>query len=132
MGTPVQGSWTEDYKKFPRCGSRLVAKQLATSARDDVTQSTPALLVFRLMIAMCAAGILGVNACVALADGRGSLCHPPKADKLVKLAFCWRLRRVMNGTRRASRRWADKVKFVFRRGGMVFWHPEDRYMLPLW
>ena len=38
------------------------------ASRDDVTQSTPALMVFRLMIAMCAAGLLGANACIAVFD----------------------------------------------------------------
>ena len=33
--------------------------------------------------------------------------HPPK--DLVKPGFCWKLKRAMNGTRRASRQWADKV-----------------------
>src|SRR5680860_728316 len=32
---------------------------------------------------------------------------PPK--DLVKLGFCWKLKSAMNGTRRASRQWADKV-----------------------
>ena len=40
-GTHVQGGWTEDYKKCPLCRSRFVAKQLASSAWDDVTQSSP-------------------------------------------------------------------------------------------
>ena len=60
-----------------------MAKQLRTSARDDVTQSTP---VFRRMIATCAAGLQGVNTSYAvhdifhcvptLADGRDGLCAP--------------------------------------------------------
>ena len=58
-GTHVQSGWT-DCKKFPLCRSRFVAKQLATSARDDVTQNT---LALRLMIAMRAAGLLGANTC---------------------------------------------------------------------
>ena len=105
----MQGGWTEDYNKFPLCRSRFVAKQIASSARDVVTQSTLALLVFRLMIAMCAAGLLGVNACFAVYDisvaflhsrmDEVVFVHPPKADQLVKTAFCWRLRRIRNGTR---------------------------------
>ena len=46
-GTHMQGGWTEDCKRSPLC------RQLASSARDDVAQSTPAMLVFKLMIAMC-------------------------------------------------------------------------------
>ena len=66
--------------------------------------------------------------------------HTPKADHLVKLGFCWRLRRAMNGTRQAGRLWADTLKFVLRRAGrivlrtmsMVFWHSVDGYMLAVW
>ena len=66
--------------------------------------------------------------------------HPPKADHLVMLGFCWRLRRAMNGTRQASRLWADTLKFALRRAGCivlrtmsrVFWHSVDGYMLAVW
>ena len=65
--------------------------------------------------------------------------HPPKADQLVQPGFCWH-RRAMNGTRRASRLWADSVKLVLRRAGcgvlrtmsMVFCHPVGRYVLAVW
>ena len=121
-----------------------MAKQLAT--RDDVTQSILA-LVFRLMIAMCAAGLLCANASFAVHDisvaflhsrtDEVAFVHSPKADLFVRPGFCWRLRRAMNRTRRASTLCAEKVKFVFRRAGclvlrtmsMVFWNPFDRYML---
>ena len=56
-------------QEVPSLQEPLRSEQLATEgARDDVTQSTPALLVFRLMIAMCAAGLLGVNSCSAVCD----------------------------------------------------------------
>ena len=74
-GTRVQGGWTGDYKKFALCRSHLVTKQLATSAHDDVTQ-TPALQVFRLMIATRASGLLGMNACFAIYDISVAFPHP--------------------------------------------------------
>ena len=89
----VHGGWTEDYKKFLLYSSRFVANQLAVSVRDDVTQCAPALLVFRLMIATCAAGLLGVNACFPIYDISVELLHS-RMDEVVlvvKLEFCWRL-----------------------------------------
>ena len=79
--------------------------------RSDVTQSTPELLVFRLVVAMCATGHLGVNACFAVHDISVAFLHsrmdvvvsvhPPRADQLVRAGFCWRLRRSMNWKRMA-------------------------------
>ena len=79
------------------------------------------------MIAKCVAGFLGVNACFAVYDisvaflhsrmDEVVFVHPPKADQLVRPGFSWRLRRVMNGTCRARRLWADKAKFVIHRAG---------------
>ena len=95
------------------------------------------------MIAMCAVGLLGVNACFAVYDNsvaflhpwmdEAVFVHPPKADQLVK-------RRAMSGTCRASRLWADKVKFVLRLAGCfvlrtmstVFWYLVDKYTLAVW
>ena len=77
---------------------------------------------------MCAAGLLGkvvgdpsswlssqfsTSLCLpSYADGRGGLCHLPKADRLVKVGYCWRLRQAMRGARRASELWAENVKFA--------------------
>ena len=46
----------------------------------------------------------------------------------------------MNGTRRASRLWTDRVTLVLERGSgfvlrtmsVVFWHPVDRYLFAVW
>ena len=66
--------------------------------------------------------------------------HPAKADRLVRPGCCWRLRRAVDGTRRASRLWTDTVKFVLRWAGcfilraisLVFWHLVDKCMLTVW
>jgi hypothetical protein len=149
-GKHVQGGWVEDYKKFPDVRSRFVAKQIAYGQREDVTQSTPALMVFRLLLALAACGFVGAEACFAVFDisvaflhsvmDEVVFVHPPKGDGLVRPGFCWRLRKAMYGTRRASRLWADKVKLVLEKAGcttlrtmsMVFWHPVLRFVLAVW
>ena len=49
-GVHVKGDWVED-NKGDVVRSRFVVKQIAYDYRDDVSQSTPALLVFRMMLA---------------------------------------------------------------------------------
>ena len=66
--------------------------------------------------------------------------HPPRGEGLVRPGHCWKFRRAMYGTRRASRLWADKVRFVLEGPGcvalrtmsMVFWHPVLLFLLPVW
>ena len=82
------------------------------------------------MTAMCAAGLLGVNACfavydisVAFLDSRMDevVCAPPKADQLFKPGFCWRLQRkqAVAALSRERCQWCQ----------WSFWHPVDRCML---
>ena len=109
-GKHVKGGWVEDYKPFTDVRSRLVAKQIAHGSRDDVTQSAPALLIFRLLLALACSGLAGLEACFAVFHISVAffhakmdelvLVHPPR-DKVPE-GFCWRLRRTMYGTRRAS------------------------------
>lgn len=149
-GKHVQAGWVEDYKPYPEVRSRFVAKQIAYGQREDVTQSTPALLVFRLLLALAACGFVGGEACFAVFDisvaflhsvmDEVVFVHPPRGEGLVRPGFCWRLRKAMYGTRRASRLWADKVKLVLENAGckvlrtmsMVFWHPDLRFVLAVW
>ena len=49
-GVHVKGDWVED-NKGDVVRSRFVVKQIAYDYRDDVSHSTPALLVFRMMLA---------------------------------------------------------------------------------
>ena len=119
----VKGDWAEDnWGDVVR--SRFVVKQIAYDYRDDVSQSTPALLVFRMMLAlassMCPLLKTGSNLYIAIWDISVAFrhatidelifVHPPK--DLVPPGFCWRPKRAMNGTRRASRQWADTVAEV--------------------
>ncbi len=122
-GVHVKGDWVED-NKGDVVRSRFVVKQIAYDYRDDVSQSTPALLVFRMMLAFasskCPLLKTGSNFFIAIWDISVAFMHatidelifvhPPK--DLVPPGFCWRLKRAMNRTRRASRQWADTVTEV--------------------
>ena len=119
----MKGDWVED-NKGDVVRSRFVVKQIAYDYRDDVSQSTPALLVFRMMLAFASSNCpllkTGTSFYIAIWDISVAFMHatidelifvhPPK--DLVKPGFCWKLKRAMNGTRRASRQWADKVTEV--------------------
>ena len=51
QGAHVKGGWVED-NKGDIVRSRFVAKQVACDQRDDVSQTTPALLIFRLLLSI--------------------------------------------------------------------------------
>ena len=118
-GVHVKGDWVKD-NKGDVVRSRFVVKQIAYDYRDDVSQSTPALLVFRMMLAFasskCPLLKTGSNFFIAIWDISVAFMHatidelifvhPPK--DLVKPGFCWKLKSAMNGTRRASRQWRTR------------------------
>ena len=122
-GVHVKGDWVED-NKGDVVRSRFVVKQIAYYYRDDVSQSTPALLVFRMMLAFASSNCpllkTGSNLYIGIWDIIVAFMHPtidelifvhPPED-LVQLGFSWKLKSAMNGTRRASRQWADRVTEV--------------------
>ena len=113
-GVHVKGGWVED-NKGDVVRSKFVVKQIAYDYRDDVSQSTPPLLVFRMMLAFASSNCpllkTGTSFYIAIWDISVACMHatidqlifvPPPKD-LVKSGFCWKLKRAMNGTRRASR-----------------------------
>ena len=146
----VRGGWVEDYKGDV-VRSRFVAKQVAYERRADVSQSTPALLVFRLMMSLAASAapifqgepvVIGVwDISVAFFHSQMDelvYVHPPK--DLVPAGWCWKLVRSMYGTRRASRLWADHVRDVLQADGanmvrvisMAFVNEKRRYVAAVW
>ena len=62
------------------------SRKCPTAWRGDTRESTPALPVFRLMTAMCAAGLLGVNACCAVYDISVAFLHP----RMYEVPISWR------------------------------------------
>ena len=150
QGTHVKGGWVED-DKGDIVLSRFVAKQVAYDQRDDVSQTTLALLIFRLLpsIAVSFAPIFCGSAVVlsvwdisvaffhAVMDELVCV-HPPR--DMVPPGWCWKLRNSMYGTRRASRLWADYVRRVMEDDGsetiavfsMVFVNRSKRYIVAVW
>ena len=149
-GAHVKGDFVDD-NKGDIVRSRIVAKQVAYDPRDDVSQSTPALLVFRLLlsIAVSDASIFGGRAVVQSVwdvsvvfcprgDGQAGIVHPPR--DLVPPGWCWKLRKSMYGTRRASRLWADHVSRALEDDGsetivvfsMLFVNRSKRYIVAVW
>ena len=64
--------------------------------------------------------------------------HPPR--DMVPPGWCWKLRKSMYGTRKASRLWAGYVRRVMEDGGsetiavfsMVFVNRSKRYVVAVW
>ena len=77
-GVHVKGDWVED-NKGDVVRSRFVVKQIAYDYRDDVSQSTPALLVFRMMLAFASSSCplikTGSNFFIAIWDISVAFMH---------------------------------------------------------
>ena len=149
-GAHVKGEFVDD-NKGDIVRSRFVTKQVAYDSRDDVSQSTPALLVFRLLLSISVsdASIFGGSAVVlsvwdipmaffhAVMDELVYV-HPPR--DLVPSGWCWKLRKSMYGTRRASRLWAGHVRRALEDDGsetivvfsMLFVTRSKRYIAAVW
>ena len=138
QGTHVKGGWVEDNK-----GS--IVRSRFTSRE---TTSTPALLIFRLLlsIAVTIAPIFGSAVVLSVWDISVAFFHAVM-DELVyvhpprdMVHPGWKLRKNMCGTRRASRLWADYVRRVMEDDGsetitvffIVFVNHRKRYIVAVW
>ena len=127
----VHAKWLDDKKPTPAdpaaVRSRLVATEVATYAREDVSQSTPPLRGSRLIVSLAAtkrnqAGehtrlVARYDISVAFfhADSTGQIAViPPKG--LAHPGWCWHLEKAMYGTREASQQWGKKVTQVMVSG----------------
>ena len=150
MAAHVKGDFVDDNKgEIVR--SRFVAKQVAYDSRDDVSQSTPALLAFRLLLSIAVSDALifgGSPVVLSVWDISVAFfhavmdelvyVHPPR--DLVPPGWCWKLRKSMYGTRRASRLWADCVRRALEDDGsetiavfsMFFVNRSKRYIVAVW
>ena len=149
-GTHVKGGWVED-NKGDIVRSRFVAKQVAYDQRDDVSQTTPALLIFRLLLSIAvsiAPNFCGSAVVLSVWDSSVAFFHavmdelvyvrPPR--DMVPPGWCWKLRKSTYGTRRASRLWAEYVRRVMEDDGsetiavfsMVFVNRSKRYIVAVW
>ncbi len=128
-----------------------MAKQVAYQQREDVTQSTPAILTLRLLLSLAASCCPLFSALpvlfgvwdISVANFHSMMdelvfVHPP--SDLVPACWCWKLVKSIYGTRRASRLWASHVTRVLREQGcvalrvlpMVFYNPEQKYITGIW
>ena len=147
QGAHVKGGWVEDNKS-DIVRSRFVAKQVAYNPRDDVSQSTPAPLIFRLLLSIavsiapifCGSAVVLSIWDISVAFFHAVMdelvyVHPPR--DLVPSGWCWKLRKSMFWTRRASRLWANYVRHVLEDDGseaiavfsMVFVNHSKRYIV---
>eukprot|EP00971_Amphidinium_carterae_P186656 3705262-Amphidinium_carterae.1 len=138
-----------DTWKGEEVRSRLVAQEFAHGYRSDVSQCTPGLKAFRLVVAFAATRFpedKGVKHLwvwdisvafmhATLPESEVIFVWPPRG--YTKKGYCWRLRGAMNGTRVASQAWGTHVtKEMKAMGGMeiavtpmTFWFPGRRILL---
>jgi hypothetical protein len=119
-GKRVRCKWLDDWgKEGVRC--RLVAMQINTYKREDVTQNTPPLVAVRLMVSRAATLTTTAGQhcrCLAVWDCSVAFYHAPLDEDIVALppaglcppGFAWQLKRAMNGTRKASQAFGKVVK----------------------
>jgi hypothetical protein len=127
----VHAKWLDDVKPTPAdplaVRSRLVATEVATYAREDVSQSTPPLKGSRLIVSLAASKrsqtgehtrlVARYDISVAFfhAESTGQIAViPPKG--LARPGCCWHLQKAMYGTREASQQWGKKVTQVMVNG----------------
>ena len=119
----VYGKWLDDVKGTPEdpdaVRSRLVATQVNTYAREDVTQATPPIKAFRIVVSQAATKtnakgqhdclIAGHDSRVAFFHAKGSgrvVIIPPKG--LAPPGIGWKCVKAWNGTREASKCWGNE------------------------
>ena len=106
-GVHVKGGWVED-NKGDIVRSRFVAKQVPYDQRDDVSQTTPTLLVFRLLLSIavsiapifCGSAVVlsmwDISVAFFHAVMDELVCVYPRRD-MVPPGWCWNLRKSMYG-----------------------------------
>lgn len=118
----VASKWLDDWKTDDDIKSRLVAMEIAWDLRDDCFAGTPPLKCLRLVISLAASkppkkkngerrrviGIWDVSVAFMHAVMTAKICIIPPND-LRRAGRKWRLRKAVNGTRAASRSWAEEI-----------------------
>eukprot|EP00929_Paragymnodinium_shiwhaense_P111971 TRINITY_DN8021_c0_g1_i4.p1 TRINITY_DN8021_c0_g1~~TRINITY_DN8021_c0_g1_i4.p1 ORF type:complete len:1618 (+),score=271.11 TRINITY_DN8021_c0_g1_i4:701-5554(+) len=146
----VYAKWLDDEKPTAEdpsaVRSRLVATEINTFGREDVTQATPPLKSHRAIISLAATwkGTTGVHDCLlGRYDVRVAFFHAPSTGKIAVIppaglappGVCWYLLKAMYGTREASRCWGSHVTDTLLEATacpavvvpMTFYHPEHGY-----
>ncbi|CAK0893740.1 unnamed protein product [Prorocentrum cordatum] len=106
--------------------ARLAATEVNTCVREDVTQSTPPVKVFRIIASLAASkqrsdgtwASYGVSVAFFHAESTGKTAVTPPAD-VGKEGFVWLLRKAMHGTREASKQFGTYVIKALTEDGFV-------------
>ena len=128
----VRSRWVDGFKPLPDdpegVRSRCVAQEVNTHQRDDVYSGTPPLKAHRMVISAAATKRNGqkvLNKLVARYDISVAFFHAMSKDKIAVVPpadvndgeHVWQLFKAMNGTREASKRWAEFVDSVLTTKG---------------
>ena len=143
----VRSRWVDVRKALPDdpngVRSRLVAQEINQGPRDDTFAGTPPLWVHRLIVASAATkrkadkGLrrllarYDVSVAFFHAPSSGGICVKPPPD-MFDGEHVWELDKAMNGTREASKRWAQFIQVKLVPAGFqvsaaipnLYWHPE--------
>ena len=122
----VRSRWVESQKKIngdpDAVRRRLVAQELNTYKREDVWQGTPPLMVHRLLVGLAATRkankrdydmlIARYDVSVAFfhAESSGGIGVIPPRGMYEDDDVIWLLNKAMNGTRKASKMWGEKIR----------------------
>ncbi|CAK0820598.1 unnamed protein product, partial [Prorocentrum cordatum] len=128
----VYSKWLDDEKATPEdpdaVRSRLVATQVNTYGREDVTQATPPIMTTRLLVSMAATktnargehdwliGRHDIRVAFFHAAGSGRVVIVPPRG-LAPPGVAWRALKAWYGTREASKCWGNEVTDTMQREG---------------
>ena len=121
----VRSRWIDTAKEIdgkPGVRSRLVAQEVNTYKREDVSMGTPLMRVRRAIISHATAkpGEKQSRKLVARYDVSVAFFHADNSEKIAVIPpasegtpdIVWELNKAMNGTREASRQWGVKIRKV--------------------
>ncbi|CAE7467666.1 RE2, partial [Symbiodinium natans] len=122
----VKSRWIDTEKEIegkPGVRSRLVAQEVNTYKREDVSMGTPPIRVHRAVISHAATARPGESKSKKLIgryDVSVAFFHADNSEKIGVIPpasegtpnIIWELHKAMNGTREASRQWGVKIREV--------------------
>ena len=122
----VRSRWIDTAKEIdgkPGVRSRLLAQEVNTYKREDVSMGTPPMRVRRAIISHAATAKPGEKRSrklVARYDVSVAFFHADNSEKIAVIPpasegtpdIVWELNKAMNGTREASRQWGVKIRKV--------------------
>ena len=144
----VKSRWIDTAKEIegkPGVRSRLVAQEVNTYKREDVSMGAPPVRVHRAVVSHAATARPGQKESrklVARYDVSVAFFHADNSEKIGVIPpasegtpnVIWELHKAMNGTREASRQWGAKIREVSTGNGMselllcpntYYWEAED-------